>query len=149
MRCQSCNSENRETAKFCAQCGAPLELACPSCATALPAGSRFCDACGTSLTTSGASAPTAEAAAAPKSYMPAHLAREILRSRHALEGERKQVTVLFADIKGSTELIDGMDPEQAVGLTRWFRDARDGFTALDMPYWAQAAGKQLEPVKPR
>src|SRR5262249_40888492 len=67
-----------------------------------------------------AASPSAPAAAAPTTaplgYTPSHLAEKILTSRSALEGERKQVTVLFADLKGSTELIRDLDPEAAQHL---------------------------------
>src|SRR5262249_11238516 len=76
------------------------------------AGSKFCDSCGAPL----AAAPTPTAAlrfASPESYTPKHLAERILTSKTALEGERKQVTVLFADLKGSMELLADRDPEEA------------------------------------
>jgi class 3 adenylate cyclase/tetratricopeptide (TPR) repeat protein len=77
------------------------------------AGSKFCDSCGAAL--AAASTPTAAAArfASPESYTPRHLAERILTSKSALEGERKQVTVLFADLKGSMELLADRDPEEA------------------------------------
>jgi class 3 adenylate cyclase/tetratricopeptide (TPR) repeat protein len=77
-----------------------------------PAGSRFCNGCGQGL--AGAPAPTtASRFATPDAYTPKHLAEKILTSKSALEGERKQVTVLFADLKGSMELLADRDPEEA------------------------------------
>src|SRR5262245_19750771 len=67
----------------------------------------------TGTTAPAAAAPTEPPARAPLTYMPPYLAEKILTSRSALEGERKQVTVLFDDLKGSTELIEGLDPEEA------------------------------------
>ncbi len=80
-----------------------------------PPGNKFCHECGTRL----AGAPSAPAPGvvptppAPAAYTPQHLAERILTSRAALEGERKQVTVLFADLKGSMELLADRDPEEA------------------------------------
>src|SRR6185436_12841619 len=81
-------------------------MRCPGCQQENPEGARFCNSCGTRLT---AAAP----AAAPRTYTPAHLAEKILTSKGSLEGERKQVTVLFADLKGSMELLADRDPEEA------------------------------------
>jgi class 3 adenylate cyclase/tetratricopeptide (TPR) repeat protein len=81
-------------------------MSCPGCQQENPEGARFCNSCGTRLT---AAAPTA----APRTYTPAHLAEKILTSRSAMVGERKQVTVLFADLKGSMELLADRDPEEA------------------------------------
>ena len=79
---------------------------CPRCAQAAPTGARFCPACGGRLATDGGRF------ASPGSYTPSHLAQRILGSREALEGERKQVTVLFADIAGMAELVADRDPEE-------------------------------------
>src|SRR5438874_859421 len=114
MRCLACDAELPAGAKFCNGCGAAQALPCPACAHGNPPGSRFCLECGGSL--GGAFEPAGERASAtpsPRSYTPPHLAERILASAGALEGERKQVTVLFADLKGSTELIQGLDPEDA------------------------------------
>jgi len=115
MRCSACGSENRPGARFCNGCGVALAATCASCGQVNPAGSRFCDACGQPLTASvrpGTPVSTVPPAS-PRSYTPRHLAEKILTSRSALEGERKQVTVLFADVVGSTELIRDLDPEDA------------------------------------
>jgi class 3 adenylate cyclase/tetratricopeptide (TPR) repeat protein len=85
-------------------------MVCPACAHANLPGSRFCNDCGKPLATPAAPPRTA---ISPESYTPRYLAEKILTSRHALEGERKQVTVLFADIKGSLELLSDRDPEEA------------------------------------
>jgi class 3 adenylate cyclase/tetratricopeptide (TPR) repeat protein len=108
-------------------CGAALSATCPACQQANPPGARFCIACGNSLTASGQPASTPAAApeptsasdratASPDSYTPDHLAAKILAARAGLEGERKQVTILFADVVGSTELIRDRDPEEAQEL---------------------------------
>ncbi len=107
MNCAKCGHGNPADARFCGQCGARLVAACPSCGAENPPGNRFCGACGAPL---GAAPPQGEA---PSPAPPRHLAERILQSRHALEGERKQVTVLFADMKGSMELLADRDPEEA------------------------------------
>src|SRR5262249_36534660 len=100
MKCPHCQQENPPTAKFCSGCGGRLERICASCRHANAPGSRFCNECGQPLHIASASPPT-PAFASPQSYTPKHLAEKILTSKSALEGERKQVTVLFADLKGS------------------------------------------------
>ena len=94
--------------RFCGQCAAPLEAVCPSCGAANPPGHKFCGQCAAPLE------PSQPARfLAPAAYTPKHLAEKILTSKSALEGERKQVTVLFADLKGSMELLADRDPEEA------------------------------------
>ena len=85
-------------------------LTCASCGTDLPAGSKFCNKCGTAVSGQTTGQPRF---ASTESYTPKHLAEKILTSKSALEGERKQVTVLFADLKGSMELLADCDPEEA------------------------------------
>src|SRR5215469_9936899 len=105
MKCSKCGGENRDGAKFCNECAAPIETSCPKCGSKNKPGAKFCDECGTSLGTStvqsqkrpnDSSVPTIESAVA-----------------ETLEGERKTLTALFADIKGSTELERDLDPEEA------------------------------------
>jgi hypothetical protein len=99
MRCLHCQQENQEGARYCEACGSPLARPCPSCGNLGRPIAIFCDQCGTSLTGQPATAkphPVLPRAQAPQSYTPQHLAEKILTSKTALEGERKQVTVLFA-----------------------------------------------------
>ena len=111
MRCSRCQQENPPGARFCNSCGGGLELTYPSCSHSNPAESQFCNRCGASL---GATpSPAGSHLASPESYTPKHLAEKILTSRAALDGERKHVTVLFADLKGSMELLADRDPEEA------------------------------------
>ena len=110
MRCPQCRQDNPESAKFCRDCGGRLEAVCPGCGHPNLPGSRFCNECGKPVAALSVPGP---ALASPQSYTPRYLAEKILTSRHALEGERKQVTVLFADIKGSLELLADRDPEEA------------------------------------
>jgi class 3 adenylate cyclase/tetratricopeptide (TPR) repeat protein len=115
MRCSSCQTENPQANQFCDQCGARLEARCPRCSAALRAGARFCGACGHNLT-AAETAPGPVVAGQPTrsiaSYTPKHLAEKVLKARSAIEGERRQVTVLFADIAGFTSLAEHRDPEE-------------------------------------
>ena len=120
MRCPSCDHDNRPDRRFCTACGATLSVACPSCGAPVEAGEQFCGGCGVALT---AGRPTTPA----RSPVPAtrrHLAEKILSARAALAGERKQVTVLFADVQGSMELAEQMDAEE------WSRIMQRFFTIL-------------------
>ncbi len=91
----------------CAECGAALGPVCPSCGAQNLPGSRFCRMCGRPLSELSPDRPSRS----PASYTPRHLTEKILTSRAALEGERKQVTVLFADVKGSQALAQSVGPE--------------------------------------
>jgi hypothetical protein len=108
MRCSSCGSENREGREFCAGCGAALTLACAACGPNNQPGERFCGDCGNPIT--GAAKESTQRD--PRADTPKHLVEKILTSRSALEGERKQVTVLFADVKGSMDLAELVGPEE-------------------------------------
>src|SRR3954471_19683241 len=111
MKCLRCQHENLRAQKFCGECGARLTAACPGCGASNPPEQKFCGECGRALGPASTSR-----FASPHQYTPKHLAERILQSKGALEGERKQLTVLFADIKGSTELIANQDPEEASAL---------------------------------
>ncbi len=129
MRCPNCQADNAPQNRFCDQCGGPLEARCPQCGASIRPGARFCGACGQHLTGTEpvapapppAPKPSAPAAAGPvaaerqsrlAAYTPKHLAEKILKGRSALEGERRQVTVLFADVAGFTALAEKLDPEE-------------------------------------
>src|SRR5262245_59732908 len=101
MRSPKCQTENLADSTFCEECGGALETACPACGAGNRPSAKFCRKCRTELqaTPPPASRPVA-------AYTPKHLAEKILTSRSALEGERKRVTVLFADVKGSMELAE-------------------------------------------
>ena len=115
MRCLHCQQDNPPEASFCNACGTRLELRCAGCGHTNNLGSRFCNQCGRTL------APEPVVPVAPDAtlrserpradYTPKHLANRILKERSALEGERRQVTVLFADIAGFTPLAERLDPE--------------------------------------
>src|SRR5262249_52445613 len=117
MKCPKCHTENLPDSAFCEECSAPLEPACPTCGTGNRPTAKFCRKCRAALHAGGAGGSPAgtddgRAVRAPSSYTPKHLADKILTSRSALEGERKQVTVLFADVKGSMDLASQLDPEE-------------------------------------
>jgi class 3 adenylate cyclase/tetratricopeptide (TPR) repeat protein len=109
MKCPRCERPNPPRATVCEKCSAPLGRTCASCDASLPPNANFCPECAHPV--AGPSA--GPRFTAPESYTPKHLARRILMSRGTLEGERKQVTVLFADIKGSMEMLANRDPEEA------------------------------------
>ena len=98
MNCPSCDFENPDGLKFCGGCGERMPAGCPACDYANPPGFKFCGECGQALSAGERPAPE------PRSYTPKHLADKILTSRSAIEGERKRVTVLFADVQGSMDL---------------------------------------------
>jgi class 3 adenylate cyclase/tetratricopeptide (TPR) repeat protein len=112
MKCPRCQQQNEAGAKFCEECAAPLARTCGNCGRQLSTTAKFCPECAHPASPA-ASAPTAQRFISPESYTPKHLAEKILTSKAALEGERKQVTVLFADLKGSMQLLADRDPEEA------------------------------------
>jgi class 3 adenylate cyclase/tetratricopeptide (TPR) repeat protein len=109
VNCPSCGASNEVDAVFCEECGASFGRECPSCGASCSLSAKFCRKCRTLL---GSDAVTKTSERDPRAYTPKHLAEKILTSRSALEGERKQVTVLFADVKGSMDLAEQVDPEE-------------------------------------
>jgi class 3 adenylate cyclase/tetratricopeptide (TPR) repeat protein len=103
MRCTKCGADNREGAKFCSECATPFAAKCPHCGAANKPGAKFCDECAASLASPSTAKQSIQAASVEVEQTDAS----------ALEGERKTVTALFADIKGSTELEQDLDPEEA------------------------------------
>jgi predicted amidophosphoribosyltransferase len=99
MRCSRCQHENEAGARFCEECAAPMARACTNCGRQLSPAAKFCPECAHPTGVSVAP-PPAPRFGSPHFYTPKHLAEKILTSKSALEGERKQVTVLFADLKG-------------------------------------------------
>jgi class 3 adenylate cyclase/tetratricopeptide (TPR) repeat protein len=115
MRCPACQFENPSGMRFCGQCGNPLAPRCPQCGAEVPAGFRFCGQCGAGLQPAAGTSPAPPAVDRTKAlgaYTPKHLAEKILKGRSALEGERRQVTVLFADVAGFTAVAEQRDPEE-------------------------------------
>jgi class 3 adenylate cyclase len=129
MRCSSCGSDHPEGGKFCIECGSPLTNWSPRCGAENLPRAKFCGECGTSLsgrtTTPASTPPTRQSGQAapvgvdtqainPIAYTPRHLAeQQALEARGAPDGERKTITALFADIKGSMDLLEDLDPEEA------------------------------------
>jgi class 3 adenylate cyclase/tetratricopeptide (TPR) repeat protein len=109
MKCSECESELPNGSKFCKECGKKLELTCPGCGKNIPPDSKFCLECGHDLRT--AKDPKPLDYDKPQSYTPKHLADKILTSRSSIEGERKLVTVMFADVAGFTSMSEKLDPE--------------------------------------
>src|SRR5438046_894922 len=107
MKCPRCHHEAPPRAKFCPECAAPMPTRCVKCESELPPGAKFCPECAHPV---GAATSATPRFASPAVYTPEHLAERILMSKETLEGERKQVTVLFADLKGSMELLADRDP---------------------------------------
>ena len=108
MICAACTLENPSPNRFCGRCGAALARTCPACGRPNSPDHGFCGGCGGTLGDVRAAAPPPRD---PRAYTPKHLAEKILASKSALEGERKQVTVLFADVKGSMDLAESIDAE--------------------------------------
>ena len=113
MKCSRCQSDNPGEAKFCIECGAPMESHCPKCGAITPATGKFCKECGSDLKEPK---PPAIDYSQPLSYTPKHLVDKILAARTTIEGERKQVTVLFADVKDFTSISEKLDPEDVQTL---------------------------------
>src|SRR5262245_3625958 len=114
MQCPRGQHDNEVGAKFCENCASPLARTCSNCGRPLSPVAKFCPECAHPAPLAGhTSAEPASRFTSPETYTPKHLVEKILTSKSALEGERKQVTVLFADLKGSMELLADRDPEEA------------------------------------
>jgi class 3 adenylate cyclase/tetratricopeptide (TPR) repeat protein len=111
MQCPQCHYDAPIDAAFCPECGSKLTLLCVQCQTANAADHKFCKQCGQPLMAAVARARAGVTSASPQSYTPRYLAEKILTSRGAMQGERKEVTVLFCDIVGSSGLAEQLDPE--------------------------------------
>ena len=105
MHCGSCGHLNRDEANFCAECGSPLSLVCGACGTALRPAAKFCDSCGAAV------ASVAEAGA-PEHSSPNH------QTKTVVEGERRVVTVLFADATGHTSITETLGEEATYELVQ-------------------------------
>jgi len=120
MKCPECQADNREGAKFCNECGKKLEIACPECGNLNQIGSKFCDECGHRLDLFTKEAPKPlspeEKIEKIQKYLPKGIAEKILAQRDRIEGERKQVTVMFCDMEGFTGLSEKIDPEEVYSI---------------------------------
>jgi len=122
VRCPACDHENPEAARFCVECAAPLARRCAACGTAAPAGAKFCPEC---------AAPLASLSAA------------VLPAPEPAGGERRQLTILFSDLVGSTELAAGLDPEDWRELVGAYQAAADAVVARFGGHVAQHLGDGL------
>jgi len=119
MRCAQCETENPEGARFCLHCGAGLALPCPRCNTELPPEARFCFACGAEVV-----APPVDALPSAPGFLTEHLLRlvpqeyadRLVATRGQAPSERRLVTILFSDVKGSTTMAEALDPEDVMEI---------------------------------
>ena len=117
MKCPKCGSENRQEAKFCKDCGIKLELICPECKFVCQLTAKYCDHCGTRVSLTGPDlTPLDDKIDKIQRYLPQGLTQKILAQRDRIEGERKNVTVLFCDMAGFTALSDQLDPEETYSI---------------------------------
>src|SRR2546427_8163049 len=133
LPCSSCGHENPSRARFCLECGGPLALRCPGCQAELPAAAKFCLECGT---------PVAQGEGPSRAPAPSSADADIVRP-----GERRQLTVLFCDLVGSTPLSQQLDAEEWRDLIAQYQQAASGAVArfggqMDSEgKWAQATGE--------
>jgi hypothetical protein len=142
MQCPKCGFDNIDKAKFCNECGQNQELKCPGCGVTNPPGSKFCNDCGHDLTQSSPAAPKAlsfdEKIAKIQKYLPPGITEKILSQRNKIEGEKRQVTVMFCDMKSFTSLSEKLGPEAVYAMTcphkrgsLWFHPHEE--TEADLP----------------
>jgi class 3 adenylate cyclase len=125
MNCPKCGFENREGVKFCEECGVKIELICPVCGTTIPPGRKFCGECGHPISDTSKPAPKVltpkdltfdEKLSKIQKYLPGNITEKILSQRNRIEGERKQVSVLFTDMAGYTTMSEKLDAEEVYSL---------------------------------
>src|SRR5262249_18387636 len=109
----NCGADNPETAKFCIECASPFARRCPACGTENPPHAKFCAQCATHLSGSASPASPTAPPVQPRLNVEVNAALTEGKTGGQLDGERKMVTALFADIKGSMELMEDLDPEEA------------------------------------
>jgi len=119
MKCPECQ-KNPDRAKFCIECGNPMEFHCPECGAKTPAEGKFCIECGHNLISGSEPTPKDlsfdEKLVKIQRYLPKGLTEKILAQRDKIEGERKQVTVMFCDMEGFTALVENLGPEEAYSI---------------------------------
>jgi class 3 adenylate cyclase/tetratricopeptide (TPR) repeat protein len=120
MKCSKCDFDNPKEAEFCIECGSPMEFHCPKCGAITAATGKFCMKCGHNLTLPSEASPKDlsfdEKLEKIQRYLPKGLTEKILSQRSKIEGERKQVTVMFCDMVGFTNLSERLGPEEAYGI---------------------------------
>jgi len=115
MKCPKCQADNKVEAKFCGNCGTKLLLICSQCGSENTPENNFCNECGHNL--------TIPSEPAPKALSPEEKVEKILSQRDKIEGERKQVTVMFCDMEGFTGLSEKIDPEEVYSIMPRFQNA--------------------------
>src|SRR4030095_10786223 len=133
MECPRCQAENREGARFCRECGALFGTVCSSCGAKVQAGSKFCDNCGTPL----AAAPR------PGPERDEDVVQIMGTSKVPAEAERRQLTVLFCDLVGSTQLSGKLDPEDLRAVVRAYQEAAAAVIQQYAGHIAQYLGDAL------
>jgi hypothetical protein len=117
MKCSKCQYDNSEGIKFCVECGNKLEIICPECGYSNSLSHKFCGGCGHKLDLPTQAPPKDlsfdEKLTKIQKYLPKGLTEKILSQKDRIEGERKQVTVMFADMEGFTSLSGRLGPEEA------------------------------------
>jgi len=119
MQCQQCRTDNPEQARFCLKCGAGLIVVCPTCAAELPPHAEFCISCGAKLAEGPAEPPAAAVKAAAdrlQRLVPREYADRLLATRGQVQAERRMVTILFSDVKGSAAMGENLDPEDVMEI---------------------------------
>ena len=120
MKCPKCQTENPEINRFCRECGGKLLLPCPQCGAEILPTDKFCGKCGHNLALPPEPSPTDlsfdEKLDKIQRYLPKGLTEKILAQRGKIEGERKQVTVMFCDMEGFTSLTERLGPEESYGI---------------------------------
>ncbi len=122
MKCPKCFFENRDGVKFCEECGTKFEIVCPECGSKIPSDRKFCGECGLELSIPSSHEPLAQEISFDdklekiQRYLPQGLTEKILAQKNKIEGERKQVTVMFCDMAGFTSLSEILGPEEAYAI---------------------------------
>jgi class 3 adenylate cyclase len=114
MICSNCQTVNPENAKFCSECGTKLVAVCPNCGHENAPGAKFCNNCGHKLSAGSKPPGVSQKSSGLERFIPQELAAKLdaARSSRAMEGERRVVTMLFCDVKGSTKAAEQLDPEE-------------------------------------
>src|SRR5712692_1105123 len=151
MHCPKCQHENREGAKFCEACGSKLELSCSACGNQVRPGAAFCDSCGAPLTEkkgkrrigeSGKRGKEEKAKQKGKRQTPSD-SRPRTPDSGLTSAERRQLTVMFCDLVGSTALSEQLDPEELREVVRAYQETCTGVIRRYDGYIAQHLGDGL------